>query len=317
MSRGERGSQVVRIIQGIDHQDGDWLQHGHEFPQHSRREGARVVLPPKRDSAGSTSTISSAVARPNGSGSKFLPPENRKPVLLEKKQTTFAHFAQDARPRRKKSSLGRVLLDGARAVAWLTAALGGERVRGPLGLFRLGRRLPGRFAVSDLFGRESPTGPPMQPPSADSPRRTRPTSIRACSTCCSSPTRPRPSASQPRASVADSRGSSGSRCSCRECPAVAFWRKDDRTRSFSSPGSPPAGRAFVGTPQPIPAKTDRPNEPLDYPAQPAQLHGSTDPENETDHSDPVAGNELRPLADAGLVNGRWETSYEADEPRPL
>jgi hypothetical protein len=49
MSRGERGSQVVRIIQGIDHQDGDWLQHGHEFPQHSRREGARVVLPPKSD----------------------------------------------------------------------------------------------------------------------------------------------------------------------------------------------------------------------------------------------------------------------------
>ena len=40
MSRGERGSQVVRIIQGIDHQDGEWLQHGHEFPQHSRREGA-------------------------------------------------------------------------------------------------------------------------------------------------------------------------------------------------------------------------------------------------------------------------------------
>jgi hypothetical protein len=28
---------------------------------------------------------------------------------------------------------------------------------------------------------------------------------------------------------------------------------------------------------------------------------------------PVAGNELRPLADAGLVNGRWETSYEADD----
>jgi hypothetical protein len=64
------------------------------------------------------------------------------------------------------------------------------------------------------------------------------------------------------------------------------FRKDDRTRSFSSPGSPPAGRAFVGTPQPIPAKTDRPNEPLDNPAQPAQLHGSTDPENETAHSDP-------------------------------
>ena len=145
--------------------------------------------------------------------------------FFSRKQTTFAHFAQDARPRRKKSSLGRVLLDGARAVAWLTAALGGERVRGPLGLFRLGRRLPGRFAVSDLFGRESPTGPPMQPPSADSPRRTRPTSIRACSTCCSSPTRPRPSASQPRASVADSRGSSGSRCSCRECPLSRFGGK--------------------------------------------------------------------------------------------
>ena len=29
-------------------------------------------------------------------------------------------------------------------------------MRGPLGLFCLGRRLPGRFAVSDLFGRESP-----------------------------------------------------------------------------------------------------------------------------------------------------------------
>jgi len=94
-----------------------------------------VALPPKHDSAGSTSTISSAVARPNGSGSKFLPPENRKPVLLEKKQMTFAHFAQNVRPRRKKSSLGRVLPDGARAVAWLTAALAGERVRGPLGLF--------------------------------------------------------------------------------------------------------------------------------------------------------------------------------------
>jgi hypothetical protein len=73
---------------------------------------------------------------------------------------------------------------------------------------------------------------------------------------------------------------------CRKRVAVAFWRKDDRTRSFSSPGSPPAGRAYVGTPQPIPAKTDRPNEPLDNPAQPAPLHGSTDPENETAHSDP-------------------------------
>jgi hypothetical protein len=52
MSRGERGSQVVRIIQGIDHQDGEWLQHGHEFLQHSRREGARVVLPPEVDTRG-------------------------------------------------------------------------------------------------------------------------------------------------------------------------------------------------------------------------------------------------------------------------
>jgi hypothetical protein len=46
------------------------------------------------------------------------------------------------------------------------------------------------------------------------------------------------------------------------------------------------GPCVVGTPQPIPVKTDRPNEPLDNPAQPAQLHGSSDPENGTAHSDP-------------------------------
>ncbi len=61
--------------------------------------------------------------------------------------------------------------------------------------------------VGDPHRSSSPaTGPPTQPSSADSPRRTSPTSIRrACSTCCSSRTRPRPSASRPQTSVADSR----------------------------------------------------------------------------------------------------------------
>jgi hypothetical protein len=81
--------------------------------------------------------------------------------------------------------------------------------------------------------------------------------------------------------------------------AVAFWRKGDKTRSCSSRGGPRASRAFVGTPQPIPAKTDQPNEPLHNPAQPAQLHGSTDPEDETAHSDP-AGQSVHDGKVAGL-----------------
>jgi len=53
---------------------------------------------------------------------------------------------------------------------------------------------------------------------------------------------------------------------------VAFWRKDDRNSQL-----PPVveevlrrGRAFIGTSQPIPAKTDQPNEPPD---DPANRHG--------------------------------------------
>jgi hypothetical protein len=60
----------VRIIQGIDHQDGEWLQHGHEFPQHSR--GERVVLPPKRDSA------ASGAARPEDRITKELDAESKR-----------------------------------------------------------------------------------------------------------------------------------------------------------------------------------------------------------------------------------------------
>jgi hypothetical protein len=65
---------------------------------------------------------------------------------------------------------------------------------------------------------------------------------------------------------------SGRMNASRRSSDVVIWRKDDRTRSCPSRGGPPAGRAFVGTPQPIPAKTDQPNEPLHNPAQPAQLH---------------------------------------------
>src|SRR6266508_2432618 len=59
-------------------------------------------------------------------------------------------------------------------------------------------------------------------------------------------------------------------------------------------GGPRAGCAFVGRPRLIPAKTDQPSEPSHNPAQPAQLHGSTDPEGETAYSDRGRGNELRP-----------------------
>jgi hypothetical protein len=73
------------------------------------------------------------------------------------------------------------------------------------------------------------TGPPTRPPSAGSPRRTSPTSIRrASSTCCSSRTRPRPSASQPRASEADNRGKQElrtARSGARDCRVLAETRR--------------------------------------------------------------------------------------------
>jgi hypothetical protein len=63
---------------------------------------------------------------------------------------------------------------------------------------------------------------------------------------------------------ADQRQQSLGRC------RVLAERRQEPAAAPSREG-PSAGRAFVGTSQPIPAKTDRPDEPPHNPAQPAQL----------------------------------------------
>jgi len=64
--------------------------------------------------------------------------------------------------------------------------------------------------------------------------------------------------------------------------AVAFWRNDDNNSQLR--GAPPAARASIGTPGLFLRKgTSRTSH--RQPAQPAQLHGSTDPEGGTAYSD--------------------------------